>query len=333
MAPEKTILITGATGFIGSHLAERLLPQNVGVRLLVRDQRRLQVPLRASTQIIKGDLEKPETLLPAVQGVDVVFHCAANVKTWDRRANYQRVNVQGLENLLEAIAKSGSRPARFVHLSSVDVYAFPQDPCAENCPCQASGFGYGDSKLQGEELLRSRAGELGLSYTILRPCNVMGPRSPFIERIGHELRKGLMMTIGKGKVDAGFLSVSNLVDVMLWAADTPEAHQETFNVKDPEAVTWQQFLQDFRKGIAGKGRIIDLPYRLAAVAAQGLAAPYKMLGIQQEPLLHPLLIKIFGRTCGHSVAKLQAAGAPVGKISYAETMKQSIDWYRRKFCS
>ncbi len=141
------------------------------------------------------------------------------------------------------------------------------------------------------------------------------------------------MTIGKGMVDAGFLSVSNLVDVMLWAADAPDAHQETFNVKDPESVTWRQFLHDFRKGIAGKGWIIDLPYGLAAVAAQGLSKPYRVLGVQQEPLLHPLLIRIFGRTCGHSVAKLQAAGASIGRMTYPETMKQSIDWYRRNFCS
>ncbi len=333
MSPEKTILITGSTGFIGGHLAERLIPQNNIVRLLVRDVRRLNIPLRANTQIIQGDLEKPESLRAAVQGADVVFHCAANVKTWDRRENYHKVNVQGLGNLLAAIAQSGRRPARFVHLSTADVYGFPQDPCEETCQLQASGFGYGDSKLQGEELLRARATDLALSYIILRPTNVMGPRSPFIERIGQELRKGLMMTIQGGRVDVGFLSVSNLVDVMLWAANAPQAHQETYNVKDPESVTWRQFLQDLRKGIAGKGWIIDLPYGLAAVAAQGLSAPYRALGIQQEPLLHPLLIRIFGRTCGHSVAKLQAAGPPIGRMTYPETMKQSIDWYRSNFCS
>ena len=332
MPADKPILVTGATGFIGSHLAERLISQGKTVRLLVRSPQRLSIPLRLSTQICAGDLEKPETLHAAVKDVDTVFHCAANVNTWDRPENYEKTNVAGLGNLLDAIARSDNRPRRFVHLSTVDVYGFPKTPRDESSPLRAPGFGYGDSKLRGEEVLRTRTQAMSLPYVILRPTNVMGPRSPFIERIGHELRSGLMLTIHRGKVDAGFLYVSNLVDILLWAANAPQAEGETFNVNDPGLVTWRQFLEDFRHGIHGKGWIIDLPYGLAHGAASIMESPYRWLGLRQEPLLHRLLVRIFGRSCGHSAAKLAAAGAPLGKVAYDQAMTQSIAWYLRNFC-
>jgi len=331
MHQNRPVLVTGATGFIGSHLADRLISEGRPVRLLVRDPARLRIPLRLSTQIAIGDLEEPETLADAVRNVDLIFHCAANVRTWDRRGHYESTNIHGLDHLLDAIEKSGSLPRRFVHVSTVDVYGFPKEPCSEDCPPKAPGFGYGDSKLQGENLLRRRAPSLGLPFVILRPTNVMGPRSPFIERIGQELRSGLMLRIDGGNIDSGFLYVDNLVDVLLWAAEDARAVHETFNVRDPVAIGWRQFLRDFKTGIQGKGMILNLPYGVAELAATVLESPYRWLNIEHEPLLHRLIVRIFGRSCGHSVDKLQAVGAPIGKVSYPEAMQRSVDWFLQHF--
>jgi nucleoside-diphosphate-sugar epimerase len=331
MNPDKPILVTGATGFIGSHLAERLISEGYAVRLLVRNIERLNIPLQMSTQVFLGDLEKPESLLAAVKDVDVIFHCAANVRTWDLERNYERVNVSGLNNLLSAVADSKTLPRRFVHLSTVDVYGFPRNPCDEECLPRPSGFGYGDSKLRAEHLLRVRAQTLGIPFVILRPCNVMGPRSPFIERIGHELRSGLMLTIHRGDVNAGFLYVKNLVDVILWAADAQQAVNETFNVNDLEGITWNRFLEDFHRGIRGKGWTVDLPYSVANIAASIIETTYRVTGLRQEPLLHRLLVRIFGRSCGHSSQKLIRAGAPVGSVPYEQAMRASIEWYLQSF--
>lgn len=321
------VLVTGASGFIGRHLAERLLSQGVRVRVLARDPQRLSPALREGAEVGVGDLEAPSTLAGAVDGVGRVFHCAANVHSWDRAEAYERINVQGLGHLLDAIEASGSLPERFVHVSTVDVYGFPEKPCDESWPVRAPGFGYGDSKLRGEALLRERAWAMGLEFAILRPANVMGPRSPFIERIGDELKSGLMLQIDRGEVDCGFLAVDNLVDCLLWAGETPGAAGETFNVRDPENITWRRFLQDFRAGIGGRGLVIGLPYGLARATARAIESPYRLLRLKQEPLLHSLIVQIFGRTCGHRIDKLVAAGAPVGRLSYNEVMDASLNWY------
>ncbi len=336
-APDAPILVTGATGFIGAHLALRLLDQPAPrrpLRLLVRDPQRLDPRLREAAQVLRGDLLDPASLLPAVRGCATVFHCAANVATWDRAEAYQAVNVEGVRNLLQALqaqaGQGGPLPARLVHLSTVDVYGYPRQPAAEDAPADGGHFGYGSSKAQGEALLRREASRLGLSWTVLRPGNVMGPRSPFIERIGDELRAGLMLRVGGGRADCGFLYVDNLIDCMLWAARAPAAHEAVFNVRDPVSISWARFLADLRAGIGGKGFVLDLPEPVAEAAAQALQGAHRLLRLRGEPLLHPLLVRMFGRTCAHRLERAQAAGAPLGGVPYEQAMQRSAHWYLRE---
>ena len=320
----KPILITGATGFIGRHLALRLLDEGKPVRVLVRDPQRLDPRLQQRTQVFVGDLTMSDSLLAPVRGVSSLFHCAANVHTWDRRDAYWAANVDGVENLLRALDNGGDLPERFVHFSSVDVYGFPKLPARESDPLQPTGFGYGDSKQAGEDLLRHRAASMGLPYTILRPCNVMGEGSPFVERIGKELRSGLMLLVDRGKADCGYLDVQNLVDAALWLAQEPQAQGEIYNLRDPGTISWRQFVRDLREGLKGHGLVLNLPYGVAMVSAHALATPYATLKIRSEPLLHPLIVQIFGRTCGHCIDKVQASGAPLGRRGYPESMAQAL---------
>ncbi len=319
------VLVTGATGFIGSRLSRRLLAQGCTLRVLVRDPARLDADLRRGAEVVSGDLADVPALLGAVRGAATVFHCAADVATWDRESNYRAANVDGVRNLFLAIEIADAMP-RVVHLSSVDVYGFPAQPADETCAAAGGPFGYGRSKAQGEGIVAARSRRLGLDCTILRPCNVMGPGSPFIARIGKELRAGLMLTVDGGRADCGFLDVDNLIDVLLWAATAPQAVGATFNVRDPVAVPWSRFVGDLRAAIAGRGVVLNLPLGLAAVAALLLQGPHLLLRLPGEPLLHPLLVRIFGSTCGHDIARLTAAGAPLGAVDYAESMRRAVAW-------
>ncbi|MDE2253815.1 MAG: NAD-dependent epimerase/dehydratase family protein [Betaproteobacteria bacterium] len=324
----RTVLVTGATGFVGSHLARRLSREGAHLKLLVRDPASVPADLAGRAEICRGDLTDATTLGPAVQGTDWIFHCAANVSTWDRAEHYEATNVTGVRHLLQTIEVQTTLPQRLVHVSTVDVYGLPAHPCDESCAPCPPGFGYGDSKLRGERVVHEHAQRIGLPYVILRPANVMGSGSPFIERVGRELQSGLMLRVAGGATDAGFLYVENLVDCLLWAARAPQAMGETYNVADSEAITWRRFLDDLRQGIGGKGWILDLPYAVAYVAAAVVEAPYRLLRIRREPLLHRMIVKIFGHTCGHSAAKLAAAGCPVGRVPYAQAMAASIAWFQ-----
>ena len=320
------VLVTGATGFIGRHLAERLLENGHSLRLLVRDENRLSAVLRSRCEIHSGNLEDVQALLHAVKGVRVIYHCAANVRTWDTWEAYYAANVRGVECLLQAIAQGCPLLSRFVHLSTVDVYGFPEHACDEQASTSGAGFPYGETKLLGENLVRAYAQRSGLSYSIIRPANVIGPRSQFIERIGAELKSGLMVTISGGRSNAGLIYIDNLIDYLIWAGNSATAHQQCYNARDAYDVDWFTFLTALRTGIHGKGLIVNLPFSVADWTAHAFEAVHQYISPAHEPLLHRLLVRFFGRTCGHSALKLHSE-AGKGRIGFEEAIQRSCLWF------
>ncbi len=323
----KDVLVTGATGFIGRRLAEVLVASGQTVRLLVRDKSRLSDALRDSCRIIVGALDNENALVEATGQVGIVYHCAANLKTWDTWDSYYEANVMGLEHLLRAIHKANSSLPRLVHLSTVDVYGYPAEACDETAPLDDAGFYYGRSKILGEELIKQDNLRSGLPYTILRPCNVIGPHSPFIERIGRALEAGLMLTVDGGACNAGIIDIDNLVQTIIKSAETPLTLNEVYNIRDSYDVSWKEFIERLREDIDGKGLVVNLPFPVAAGIATTLGILHKSLGIKREPLLHPLVVRIFGRTCGHSAKKIVDVCGPVTTRAFQESMQQSSEWF------
>ncbi len=326
-AAKSVALVTGATGFIGRRLAERLVEAGWSVRLLVRNPDRLASPLRSACEFVVGDLLDSDAVSRAVRQTDVIFHCAANVSTWDTWESYYSANVLGVQNLMQAISKHNPDVSRLVHLSTVDVYGFPVTPCDETCAATGAEFGYGKTKLLGESLVREQSIKPGISYTIIRPANVIGPGSQFIERIGGELKNGMMLTVAGGRANAGLLYIDNLVDYLLWAARAAQAQGECYNVRDDYDVSWATFLDRFRSAIGGKGIIINMPYSIADALARGLEAFHNTLFPAREPILHRLLVRFFGRTCGHSAEKIRRDSGCASKIGFDEAMERSCRWY------
>jgi nucleoside-diphosphate-sugar epimerase len=324
-------LVTGATGFIGGHLARRLADAGCRLRLLVRDPARLAPALKDAIkekgEVIVGDLSDAPTLQQAVREVQVVFHCAANVHTWDSWQAYRDANVLGTQLLLQAIAAQNPTLTRLVHFSTTDVYGLPRHACDERAALDGGGFGYGESKLRGETLVREFCEQAGIPYVVLRPANVIGPGSQFIVRIGAALQWGIMLRVNGGRCNMGMLYVENLIDRALWAAHAPEALGQCFNVRDAYDVRWTDFIKTFRAGIGGRGLVIDLPYWLAYAVASGLQQFHRAFLPRSEPLLHPLLVRIFGHTSGHSALKIRQVSGLPDRIGYEEAMARSIHWY------
>ncbi len=322
-----TVLVTGATGFIGGHLVRRLLHDGWHVRILARTPSDVPEDFDEQCDIIKGDLADTNALSRAVANIEVIFHCAANVKTWDTWEAYYQVNVVGVRNLLEAIVTFNPVLKRLVHVSTVDVYGYPTEPCTEDANMFGGGFGYGESKCLGEALVRSVGKEKGIPFTIIRPTNVIGPGSQFIARLGCELQSGIMLTVDDGHANAGLVFVDNLVNYMLWAALSEKAKDETYNIRDPYDITWKEFLVKFRAAIQGKGLIINFSMSIAMAVARLMAETYKVCKIRREPLLHPLIVCMFGRTCGHDARKIRAHSEILSGHDFNQAMMHSVNWF------
>ncbi|NOR18830.1 MAG: NAD-dependent epimerase/dehydratase family protein [Xanthomonadales bacterium] len=320
-------LVTGATGFIGGHLTRRLVERGRCVRILVRSPEQVTSTLRESCELVTGDLDDLQSLSKAVRGAKWIYHCAANVSTWSPWVSYRHVNVDGVSNLLETIRREGPDLSRLLHVSSADVYGFPKQPCSEECPLTGAGFGYGESKLQGEALVSRYGNEFGVPVTVVRPANVIGPGSQFISRIGQELNSGMMMTIDGGRSNAGLVYIDNLVEAMILAAESSTSVGECFNIRDDYDVSWKEFIERFRTIINGHGLVINLPFPVAELLARGFESSSRLLRLKKEPLLHRLLIRIFGRTCGHDATKIRQLCGAVTGIGFEEAMQRSCAWF------
>jgi nucleoside-diphosphate-sugar epimerase len=210
-------LVTGGTGFLGSHLVEALVARGEPVRVLVRETSDTTHLEQLGVELACGDLEDAASLQVAAQGVSRVYHCAALAADWGPWRAFRAANVDGVRNLLEALETDVNR---FVHVSTTDVYGHPDYPADESAPYRMRGWPYGDTKIEGERVVWEYHRRHGLPVTIVRPANIYGPRSnTFVLEIVELLKSGSMIHIGRGDKPAGLGYVTNVVDLMLLAAD------------------------------------------------------------------------------------------------------------------
>jgi nucleoside-diphosphate-sugar epimerase len=230
MLTEKTILISGVTGFVGSRLANRLVTTGVKVRGLVR----AKADLPAVQQFV-GDITDQSSLLPAVQGSDMIVHCAASLEGNDF-ATDAKVNVEGTRNLVEAALRSGCE--RFVHVSTCGAYNLVGvDLVDENTSLWdydgSSPLVYGVTKAQAERVVMAGV-ERGLPAVILRPPNILGahPRSFFAKELAIRIRDGELKLYDKGSNTWPYVHIENFIDAVEAALVKPVAVGRAYTIVD-----------------------------------------------------------------------------------------------------
>jgi nucleoside-diphosphate-sugar epimerase len=240
-ARHERVLITGVTGFIGSRVAARWIERGAQVRGLVRQP--VDIP---GVEAVVGDMRDAASLAPAVDGIDVVVHAAADFGTEVDAA--RRVNEDGTRALAEAALAAGCR--RFVHLSTCGVYALEGlDLVTEETPlwpeARADELTYGATKAMGERALAEVAAA-GLGVVILRPPNVLGahPRSDFVEVLATRVRDGAIGYALDGANTWPYVHVEDLVDAVEAAADRPIEPGRAFTIVAGHT-TWRAFLEDY----------------------------------------------------------------------------------------
>jgi nucleoside-diphosphate-sugar epimerase len=263
----RTVLVTGATGFIGGRLVERLvLGEGARVRALVSSYARCARIARFPVELVRGDLRERRSVAEAAKGCEVVFHCAYGSRgTPEER---RRVNVDGTANMLVAAAAA---KARVVHLSSQVVYGLrDRGEIDENSPRRRSGTTYADSKLEAEEHVL-RAAEEGQPVTVLQPTAVYGPFAPvWTVNVLERMRGGRVPLIDGGEGTCNAVYVDDVVNAMILAATTPAALGECFLVSAAEPVTWREFYARYE---AMLGVPATVPMSAAAATARPLRAP------------------------------------------------------------
>jgi nucleoside-diphosphate-sugar epimerase len=241
----KKVLVTGATGFIGGRLAERLVFEHGGeVRALVRDWRKAVWLSRLPVTIVEGDVTDRPSLDRAMAGCDVVFHC---VGVGGNETTCRAVNVQGTANVLEAALTAGVK--QVVYLSSHAVLG-PNPPAnaGDHTPMVRTGSAYGDSKVDAEEVVAAFTARHTLPVVILRPTFVWGPRSEWFTVYPIQQIKGrAWQLVNRGRGTCHAVYVDNLVTAMLLAGEKPQAAGEAFLITDDQPWTWGDFFLSYAR--------------------------------------------------------------------------------------
>jgi 2-alkyl-3-oxoalkanoate reductase len=251
------VLVTGASGFIGSHVAERLLAQGARVRLLVRRPERVAAMTAAGATIHQGDLTAPGSLRGSCDGIDLIFHSGAWIGTPYTRPAAWETNVEGTRAMMAEARRSGVR--RFVHLSSIAVYGPVRSGVVTEERALHGGIElYGESKLAAEAAAREAAGT-DVELVITRPGMVYGPRSrAWTVRLIRWIADGRPAMVAGGHGYARPIFIENLLDALVLCATVPKAAGQAFTLIDAN-VRWRDYLQPYAQMVGRRPRSVSYP--------------------------------------------------------------------------
>jgi len=326
----RAYFITGATGFVGGHVAEACKARGIAVRTIARATSDTSLLEHLGATILRGDLADPELLQPALDGAEVVVHCAAKVGDWGPVEDYRAVNVDALRTLLEACK---DKPLlRFVHLSSLGVYAARHHHGTdetEPLPNQHMD-GYTQTKVESERLALDYHQKHGVPVVVLRPGFIYGPRDrTVLGKLVESLRKQEMPYIGGGAGAMNTIYVGNLIDAIFLAIDNPNAVGQVYNLTDGESVSKRQFIDAIADGANVARPSRSVPLWLARTVGWFMERRARRRGAAEAPRLTQARLKFLGLNLGFSIDKARTQLGYQPRVHFADGIKQTMAWYRK----
>ena len=323
-----TCLITGATGFVGSHVAVALARRGTSVRALARDGSDTKLLEEAGVIIVRGDLGDASGVHCAMEGVDIVVHCAAKVGDWGPVEEYRKVNVEGLRNLLEAC--KGQSLDRFVHLSTLGVYAARHHHGTDETvqPPEHHVDGYTQSKVEAEQLARRYEREFGVPVVILRPGFVYGPRDRTVmPKLIESLRTGKFRFLGGGERALNTIYVDNLVDAVLLGIYRQEAVGQIYNLTDGEHVSKRRFIEAIAEGMGIAAPRKSLPLWFARLLMKAMYWTHRKS--PTPPRLTHARYKFLGLNLDFNIDKARSELGYQPHVPFEDAMRATMAWYRQ----
>jgi len=326
------VLVTGAAGFIGSHLVERLVKEKYNVRALVRNKNNeerkenLELLEKLRVEIFLGDLLDKKSLAKAVENVNIIFHLAAIARPMAiPKKRYFEVNAEGTRNLLEAC--KNRKIKKIIVMSSISAVGPTRDKTAvnENTKCQPVDI-YGWSKLAEEKVVEEYIKKYKMPIVILRPPMVFGPRDFEMLKLFKAVDKKFFPINGNEKC-MEFLYVENLVDACLLALKKGKIG-EKYHISN-EHYSINEIINAIEKALGKKILPVKFP-KLGFVLAGGILEIFGKIFNFRPPFKHDTVNWMTEKFWYSDISKAKKEMGYEPKISLEEGVKRTAEYYKEK---
>ncbi len=319
------VFLTGATGFIGSFLAEELLKKGYQVRCLVRKTSNLHWIKDLNIEYHYGSLLDVESLQKGLAGCQYVFHLAGLTKARTEQ-EYFKGNFEGTRHLIDAALLYKEGIKRFIYVGS-QAASGPSptiNPINEDHIPQPLTY-YGKSKLAGEEYVQKHASELAI--TIIRPPVVYGPRDTDVLEFFRTVCKGIIPQLGKQEKYLSLVHVRDLTRGIIMAAENPQAVGQTYFICNQQPYSWKEIAQTTLRLLNKKGFHITVPeflIKIVAAIGESIAAISKKPALVNKQKVIEMQQNYW--TCSAEKARQQLGF--VNKIDLEQGVRETLTWYK-----
>jgi 2-alkyl-3-oxoalkanoate reductase len=325
----KINLVTGATGQLGSHIAEQLRESGERVRALCRPGSDTSFLERIGVEIVPGDLGDANSVREAVRGADIVYHSAARVSDWGPWKTFEAEAVTGTRNLVEA-CRAG-KVGRLLYVSSISVYGHiklkPGEEITEETPL-GTKFWLWDYYPQAKLLAERIAWEYAPSVTVIRPSWIYGPRDRMtVPRVVKALQQRRAVLVGSGTNLLNIIYGGDVAGGCILAANKPEAVGQAYNLCSQGEVTQSGLLNALTDALQLPRVTRRIPYGLALRAAFFGECLARLIGRKKPPTVTRRAIFLIGRSTHYSIAKARTQLGWQPRVGIQDGVRRSLEWY------
>ncbi len=303
MLQGSSVLVTGGTGFTGSHLVEKLVEMDLDVRMIVRNPAKVDESISAKVQFFQGDVYDQKLIERAADGVHYIFHLAACYR--DAGADdqeYHNVHVKSTQ-LLAQSAVNNPEFKRFVHTSTIGVHGHIKNPPANETSEFNPGDIYQETKVEGELWIREFAKNNELSLAVIRPAAIMGPDDRRLLKLFKFAKYGIFPLVDGHRTLYHLIHVDDLTDCMLLASVHPKAEGEVFICGNEKPTDVVEMLNIIGGRMDKKVRFIKLPSGPLFFITDLVESLSKSVGV--EPIIYRRRLEFFTKDRAFDTSKVR----------------------------